>query len=59
MQVQCCILSLLYRVINSSYIQLLTDGVRVRLWSFAYGMNLRIQQDGNIDGKGREGSYGK
>ena len=39
--------------------QLLTDGARVRLWSNAYGMNVRIQQNGAVDGKGWSAFYGE
>ena len=39
--------------------QLLTDGAQVRLWSNAHGMNVRIQDNGAVDGKGWSGSYGE
>ena len=38
--------------------QLLTEGARVRLWSNAYGMNVRIQENGTVDGKGWSAFYG-
>ena len=38
--------------------QHLHDGAEVRLWSCAYGMNVRIQQDGSVDGKGWSAKYG-
>ena len=39
--------------------QLLTNGAKVRLWSFAHGMNVRITESGTVDGNGRHGTYGK
>ena len=47
------------RVSNFSRTQLLTDGAQVRLWSNAYGMNVRIQENGAVDGKGWSASYGE
>ena len=39
--------------------QLLTNGAKVRLWSFAHGMSVRITDSGTVDGNGRGGNYGK
>ena len=47
------------RVTNSCCTQLLTDGAKVRLWSVSYGMNVRIQQNGAVDGKGWSAFYGE
>jgi len=39
--------------------QLLTDGAQVRLWSVSSGMNVRILENGTIDGGGYFFTYGK
>ena len=42
-----------------AHTQLLTNGAKVRLWSFAHGMNVRITESGTVDGKGWSALFGK